>query len=376
MTTITSKNLLDFLKAYFSSLGLSGGTDEFFNAKTFAEGLVLKLPAVCLVPNNKPVTSRSKQTHIHVTGNNRYFFFAQEDIDTAISSSDDYKQTVMVSRQNIDALQGKMIDKQELSFCQSHTMTKIACRATQEPQVQISKLRMDGADFVDLRNCLFENDLLIFLKYRDNEKMLVVGVPFSFYKEEYIFESDIFAGLESKGTITVKNALSEVMLEYTDTDVVDGGDSISDAVYQEMVSAAEPSSTKYEPVKYISSYPEGKSIKSSRPSTNPAIGKEAIKNGQYLCAVDGKHTTFLKNDGTYYMEVHHLIPLERQYAFENKLDTKANLVPVCPLCHKLIHYGRYCDKKAIIARLFEERKDNLKASGLEITLEKILSFYE
>ena len=376
MIKITSKNLLEFIKAYFSSLGLGGEASDFFIAKTFSEGLVLKLPAVCLVPGNKPAASRSKQTHIHVTGNNRYFFFPQKTVDTVKASTDDHQQIVMVSRQNIDALHGKEINESGLYFRPSHTMTKIACRASQDIQVQISKLRMDGSGFVELRNGLYENDLLVFLKYRDDEKMLAVGIPFAFYNGVYTFESDIFAGLESKGTVTVKNALSEVMSEYSDTDVVDSGDAISDAVYQEMVDAAEASETTYEPVKYISSHPEGKSVKTTRPATNPSIGKEAIKNGRYKCAVDASHLTFRKNDGTIYMEVHHLIPLEQQGAFENKLDTKANLVPVCPLCHKLIHYGCFFDKKPIITRLYEERKEQLKASGLDISLKKMLSFYE
>ena len=376
MTTITSKNLLEFLKAYFSSLGFGGEAGEFFNAKTFAEGLVLRLPAVCLVPGNKPAISKSKQTHIHVTGNNRYFFFDSKDIDTATSSTNDYQQIVMVSEQNLHALHGKELLKTGLCFHPSHTMIKIACRATQETQVQVSKLRQDGPKFVELRNGLFENDLLIFLKYRDDSKMIAVGIPFSFYKGRYVFESDIFSGLESKGAITVKNALSTVMSEYEETDLVENHHVISDAVYQEMVDAAEPSETVYEAIKYVSNHPEGKNVKSTRPSTNPAIGKEAIKNGKYLCAIDAKHFTFIKSDGKPYMEVHHLIPLERQSEFGNKLDTKANLIPVCPLCHKLIHYGRYADKKPIISHLFEEREDVLKKSGLAITLKRLLSFYE
>ncbi len=376
MITVTSKNLLEFLKAYFSSLGLGGEAGEFFNAKTFTEGLVLKLPAVCLVPANKPETSRSKQTHIHVTGNNRYFFFKKNEIDNATSSSDDLQLNVMVSRKNIDALHRRTNNEIGLCFEPSHTMIKIACRATQEAQVQISKLRMDGEKFVDLRNGLFENDLLVFLKFREYPAVLAVGVPYAFYNGDYTFDGDIFSGLESKGTITVKNALSTVMSEYEDTDVVDNDNAISDAVYQEMVDAAEPSNTFYEPEKYISTHPDGKSVKSTRPSTNPAIGKEAIKAGKYQCAVNTSHQTFLKSDGKPYMEVHHLIPLERQSEFENKLDTKANLIPICPLCHKLIHYGRYIDKKPIIERLFEERKDKLIASGLDITIEKLLSYYE
>lgn len=377
MITVTSKNLLDFVKAYFDSLGLAWAASEYFNAKTFAEGLVLNLPAVCLVPGNKPSTSRSKQTHIHVTGNNRYFFFNAEAVDSATVSSDDIPQNVLVSKQNLKALNGQPLLDGGLFFHPSHTMIKIACRASQESQVQVSKLRMDGDLFIELRNSLYENDLLVFLKLRAGNAMVAVGIPRSFYEGEYEFQSDIYSGLESKGTVTVKNALAAVMNEYEDSDVVDGDEAITDAVYQELVNDADAPviSTSYEPVEYIPAA-TGKTTKSSRPSTNPSLGKEAISLNKFCCAVDAEHPTFIKKDGGRYMEVHHLIPLEWQSEFTYKLDTRANLVPLCPLCHKLIHYGRLEDKRPILTRLYNERKDALKESGLDITLDELIRFYE
>ncbi len=377
MITVTSKNLLDFVKAYFDSLGLAWAASEYFNAKTFAEGLVLNLPAVCLVPGNKPSTSRSKQTHIHVTGNNRYFFFNAEAVDSATVSSDDIPQNVLVSKQNLKALNGQPLLDGGLFFHPSHTMIKIACRASQESQVQVSKLRMDGDLFIELRNSLYENDLLVFLKLRAGNAMVAVGIPRSFYEEKYEFQSDLYSGLESKGTVTVKNALAAVMNEYEDSDVVDGDEAITDAVYQELVNDADAPviSTSYEPVEYIPAT-TGKTTKSSRPSTNPSLGKEAISRNKFCCAVDAEHPTFIKKDGGRYMEVHHLIPLEWQSEFTYKLDTRANLVPLCPLCHKLIHYGRLEDKRPILTRLYNERKDALKESGLDITLDELIRFYE
>jgi len=375
MITVTSKNLLDFVKAYFDSLGLASEASEYFNAKTFAEGLVLNLPAVCLVPANKPATSRSKQTHIHVTGNNRYFFFNAEAVDSAVVSSEDTPQNLLVSKQNLKALNGQQLLEGGLFFHPSHTMTKIACRASQESQVQVSKLRMDGDLFIELRNNLYENDLLVFLKLRAGNAMVAIGIPRSFYEGEYEFQSDIYSGLESKGTVTVKNALATVMNEYEDSDVVDGDEAIADAVYQELVNDAPVISTIYEPIEYIPANTE-KTTKSSRPSTNPSLGKEAISRNKFCCAVDARHPTFIKKDGGRYMEVHHLIPLEWQNEFTYKLDTRANLIPLCPLCHKLIHYGRIEDKKPILARLYNERRDALRESGLDISLDELIRFYE
>ena len=373
MIPITSKNLLDFLRAFFESLGLGKEAREYLTAKNFLEGLILKLSAVCIVPANKPAASRSKQTHIHVTGSNRYFFFDADEIDTATESSEDYEQNIMVSKQNIKALKDEPITGTGLCFHPSHTMTKIAYRASQEFQVQISKLREDGDLFIDLRNNLYENDLLVFLKLRTGDMMVAVGIPRSFYEGKYKFQSAIYSGLESKGTITVKNALAAVMNEHEDSDVVNDDEAIAHAVYQEMVNDAPIISTSYEPVEYASS---NRSTKNSRPATNPSLGKEAISNNHYHCAVNEGHTTFIKKNGAPYMEVHHLIPLEWQSHFKYKLDTRANLVPLCPLCHKLLHYGRIEDKKPILTRLYEERKELLKKSGLIITLGELIRFYE
>lgn len=373
MKTITSQNLLEFLRVYFASLGLGYEASQHFTAKRFSGGLVMKLPMVCIVKKNRPSGTPGNQTHIHVTGDNRYFFFSAEDIRGAEGSTDDVRQEIIVSEANIRKLNGKNYSGRDLGLKKTHTMLKLGHGAGK--QVQISKLRLDGHDFIDLRNGLYENDLLVFLRYSDCDRMMAIGVPKSFYAGSYKFDRDLFPRLESNDAIPVKNALSLVMDEYEDTDVVSSDGLIADAVYQELVDAAKPGKTSYEPVKYNPSHPEGKDVKNNRPATNPAVGKEAIKDADYKCSVDGAHITFIKKDGTPYMEVHHLIPLEQQGKFEYKLDTKANLVPLCPLCHKLIHYGRMEDKKPILTRLYNERKEALKKSGLDITPENLNQYY-
>ncbi len=380
MKIITSQNLLELPKDYFASLGLKQEAEEYFSAKRFDKGLILKLPAVCIVPKNKPRTSKSKQTHIHVTGNNRYFFYSPEDINSVTASTEDRKQSVMVSLQNIKSLRGKNIDGDKLLFKPSFTMTKIACRASQESQVQISKIKKDGDIFIELRNNLYEDDILVFLKQRKDDALVAVGIPKSFYQGKYEIANEIYSCLESKGAVTVKNALNSVMENYHDTDIINNDDAISDAVYQELINESDSEtppieSEAYEAVPYQPTSKE-KLSKSNRPKTNPALGKEAIIRNQYQCCVNPNHKTFIKKNGEPYMEVHHLIPLEWQGEFENKLDTRANLVPLCPLCHKLIHYGQIEDIKPIITQLFNERQEALIKSGLEITLEALIEFYE
>lgn len=176
--------------------------------------------------------------------------------------------------------------------------------------------------------------------------------------------------------IPVASALNSVQSAFAEKALLSSGEIISDVVYQELVNSAKPSRTSYKPEEYIPEYPDGKNQKSNRPETNPRIGKEAIKIAEYKCSVDESHHTFIKKDGTKYMEVHHLIPLEYQHKFKYKLDTKANLVPVCPLCHKQLHYGQIEDIAPILTQFYNLRNDLLQRSGLKVSLDALIEFYK
>lgn len=144
-----------------------------------------------------------------------------------------------------------------------------------------------------------------------------------------------------------------------------------------MVNDAESDiATMYEPGKYLNLSTEGTSTTSHRPPTNPALGKEAIKNNNYCCSIDKNHDTFIKPDGTKYMEVHHLIPLNQQRNFKYKLDTKTKIVLLCPNCHKMLHLGRIEDIKPLLKKLYDDRKVNLTKSGLDISFDKLLELYK
>ena len=123
---------------------------------------------------------------------------------------------------------------------------------------------------------------------------------------------------------------------------------------------------------------DGSNIHTNRPSTNPNLGKKAIKANHYSCIFstdNNPHETFIKPNGKPYMEAHHLIPVVKQSLFRKKLDTIANIVPVCPLCHRKLHHGRKPDVRKMLDTLLTMRKDALKQSGLEVTLDQLASFY-
>lgn len=391
MITVTSKNLLEFIVAFFISMGCDPAKAKaYFSARRFTSGIVLNLPAVCLVKENKPTASKSNQSHIHVTSKAREFFFPASVLSSVTASTPWKRQALMLMDANIASLNNVHDGKSPVvtgAFTQTDTsmMMKIECRKTQEKQVQLSKLK-DGDDskFLDLRRGLYENDLLVFLRYRGSDKLFVVGVPRSFYDGKYTFDSsrkaagfksEMYPGLESNNAIPVKVAMKKVLEEHTGDDVIESEDPITDAIYQSAVDAAEATSTDYEPVDYEEKNPNGTTTTSHRPPTNPGIGKEAIKDNSFCCAVDRSHATFKKPDGTQYMEAHHLIPLNQQYRFKKKLDCKANIVPLCPNCHSRFHHGGIDEIKPVLKHLYDERKETLKKSGLDISFDDLLACY-
>lgn len=383
---INSKSLLSFVSDYLISIGCTTKeVQDCFTAKHFSDGLVLNLPAVCLMRENKPAGCKSKQSHIHVTSKAREFFYSLKEIENTNESTEWKQKQINLCLNNIQALHNEAIDS-NLRITKSFTMSKIECRQKQEKQVQLSKTREDDKLFLKLRKGLYENDVLVFLKYSDSDTLFAVGIPKGFYEGKYSFEStrktktfkgETYKSLESKNAIPIKTAVENIAKEFNTNDVIESEDTIEDAIYQSMVDDAESNiTTTYKPEEYLDQNPEGTNTTSHRPPTNPSLGKEAIKNNNYCCSVDKKHNTFTKPNGTKYMEVHHLIPLNQQKNFKYKLDTKANIVPLCPNCHKMLHLGRIEDIEPILQKLYDDRKENLVKSGLIISFTELLELYK
>ena len=94
---------------------------------------------------------------------------------------------------------------------------------------------------------------------------------------------------------------------------------------------------------------------------------QAIKAAHFMCECDRKHITFTaKSNNEQYMEGHHLIPLKLQEQFKFSLDIYANIVSLCPVCHRLLHYGVEREKRILLEELYEERFVRLCNSGIEI----------
>ena len=94
---------------------------------------------------------------------------------------------------------------------------------------------------------------------------------------------------------------------------------------------------------------------------------QAIQFANNKCELDGTHVSFIaEKDHKPYMEGHHALPMKLQDKFNHSLDVYANIVCLCPLCHKRIHYGLKSERKELIGRIYDERFSRLIDSGIKI----------
>lgn len=98
------------------------------------------------------------------------------------------------------------------------------------------------------------------------------------------------------------------------------------------------------------------------------IKTQSIESAGYQCEINPLHETFTaKSTGHPYMEGHHALPMKYQGKFTKSLDVYANIVCLCPTCHRLLHYGVDAEKENVLDKIYYDRSDRLAVSGIEIS---------
>jgi hypothetical protein len=113
------------------------------------------------------------------------------------------------------------------------------------------------------------------------------------------------------------------------------------------------------------------------PRRDPRVSMNALKHANNECENIKDHVTFKrKGVDIAYMESHHLIPISKYKDFSYSLDIEENIVCLCPTCHRLLHHGSMEEKESLIKKLYDNRKLALEQCGLNVTFDKLKSYYK
>ena len=114
----------------------------------------------------------------------------------------------------------------------------------------------------------------------------------------------------------------------------------------------------------------------TRYATDRRIKETVFKNNDYKCFFDKSHKTFLRINGTQFMEGHHIIPMKAQKDFKNvNIDRVDNILCVCPNCHRKIHLSLQDEKKQLLRKVYEAKKKDLFNSKLNISFDDLYKRY-
>lgn len=152
-----------------------------------------------------------------------------------------------------------------------------------------------------------------------------------------------------------------------------------DDIYDELY-IAETNNTKPDALLDVLDLPEPVANKYTTTSVNRKRDAKKAANAKaranYMCEFDNDHKTFkAKVNNENYVEAHHLIPIQLQSKFWYSLDVEANIISLCPICHRCIHHGTNEEKRKIITKLYDERIDRLRQCNIYLELEDLLQFY-
>ncbi|MFA7032369.1 MAG: HNH endonuclease [Bacilli bacterium] len=120
-----------------------------------------------------------------------------------------------------------------------------------------------------------------------------------------------------------------------------------------------------------------------RYQTDPKLAKTILQLADYKCELKEilpleNHATFETSGNHVYLEAHHLIPIKAQKDFPNQnLDRVENIVALCPICHRAVHYGTREEKIKHLKPLYDARINSLRdcVHHIDISFEDLVNRY-
>lgn len=172
--------LLRLVQDYYIELGYNNlYVESYFSNQNFKEMISIRLANANVMIRNKTDKS-SHQTHIAITGEAIDFFYTEEEFIVMDNKRVD-KKKVFVTESNIQYLNNNPVNISDVYLLDRISGYVTLGKRTQR-QVQLSKRNSENSEcFNMLRLGLYENDLLIMMKYRNEDGILSIGIPQTFY---------------------------------------------------------------------------------------------------------------------------------------------------------------------------------------------------
>ena len=105
---------------------------------------------------------------------------------------------------------------------------------------------------------------------------------------------------------------------------------------------------------------------------NPSHAKKSILDANFSCEISSDHKTFIQKFNLKpFTEAHHLIPLRCHSEFQVSLDVPANIISLCPNCHRKLHFGQLEKIEDLLKLLLEKRTKRLSKCGIKVSVNKI-----
>lgn len=110
---------------------------------------------------------------------------------------------------------------------------------------------------------------------------------------------------------------------------------------------------------------------------NQAESFYALKQAHWQCELDPCHATFTNALTDHnYLEIHHLIPMAFQNYYTNDLDIVANIVCLCPNCHRKLTFATNKLRTAMLQTLFDKHQAALTLCGISVPFDDLLLMYD
>ncbi|KAF5045273.1 hypothetical protein DSECCO2_482980 [anaerobic digester metagenome] len=104
------------------------------------------------------------------------------------------------------------------------------------------------------------------------------------------------------------------------------------------------------------------------------LRNQVIEFAGHSCEINHEHESFIaESTSKPYMEGHHIMPMNHQDKFEVSLDVYANIMCLCPVCHRRIHHGLKRDREEMMNQIYDERINRFANSGIKVSKREFVS---